>query len=361
MKKEKTKFVVRPSRLAACTVLSGDVVVAGQLLYRIYQRQENMTPLEDQDDGRKCISLTRPEWMTDTGLTRHQYDRALKILKRRQLIEVRYKKLRKRDKHLRTRIYLPDSTISAIADIMKCEGKSAGAETVAKVKSGEAETVSKAVSVAPADIKNVKFKEENGEESENDFFEKKSDTHPLQEESKKENLEEKSKESGVCKKSSSLSDEKVRELIPALYKHGKTAVPHITKSLVDTAKTCIDRLDDAGCKLVFLDTVIDDDDDHPVFTTPGIRALALIMLSWHEFCVFLKLAKGAWNIPPSPQFYYMKLHLDGAVDYLRFKEWLHNWSGGKSETYFSADKTLPENREAVEIFYGAPGCYMLDV
>lgn len=350
MNKTKKKFVVRPSRLAACTSLSGDVV-AGQLLYRIFQRQETMKALKDKDDGRKCIVLTRPEWMIDTGLSRHQYDRGLRILKCKKLVEVRHKKLRKSDKHLRTRIYLHEDTISAIADLMKCEGKSEEAETVVNLISGKPDTSVTVLSAAPDDIVNVKLKEENDELMENDFFEKKS------EEGKQEKVKKKDNEGCIYK----ISEEKVVELIPVLYKYCGTAHPALTKSLIAAAKTCIDRLEEDGCEAVFLDTPLDADDDHPVFTTRGIRAMALTMLCWHEFCVFIKIANGAWNIPLRPCLHYMRLHVDGLVDYIRFKKWLYETSEGNSEKYFNVENGLNQNKEIVESFYNAPPLYMLNV
>lgn len=100
------KFTVTPSPIAeSMGKVSGDTASA-LLLYRItwWSKHARITR-----DGKKWIVLTRDEWMIDTGMTRHQYDRALAVLKRLNLVEVRHWRLRRSDKHTRSFIRLTEA------------------------------------------------------------------------------------------------------------------------------------------------------------------------------------------------------------------------------------------------------------
>lgn len=71
----------------ACNALAGGDVVAGDLLYQA--RFWRPKTERRRDDTLRWSRTTRPQWCAETGLTRHQYDRALSILKARGLVETR--------------------------------------------------------------------------------------------------------------------------------------------------------------------------------------------------------------------------------------------------------------------------------
>jgi hypothetical protein len=72
--------------------VAGDVVV-GLLLSRIvFCHQPKMLAKSKRHvvrDGASWIAKTREEWMAETGLTLTRYNRAIRVLKQKELIEMR--------------------------------------------------------------------------------------------------------------------------------------------------------------------------------------------------------------------------------------------------------------------------------
>src|SRR5262245_58281459 len=93
----KKAFIQRPSEIALC-IEAGGSVTAGVLLYRLQwqMRLAKERPPDKQitDQGHVWVLKPRAEWMIDTGLSRHEYDGALKLLKRRGLVVETYLKPR---------------------------------------------------------------------------------------------------------------------------------------------------------------------------------------------------------------------------------------------------------------------------
>lgn len=91
-----------PSPLAECVLLAGDGC-AGRLLYQaLYWTPKRRIRFRD----RLWIAKSREEWMAETGLTRHQYDRALAMLKDRELVQVTYRRFGgRRISHLRPNFF----------------------------------------------------------------------------------------------------------------------------------------------------------------------------------------------------------------------------------------------------------------
>lgn len=83
---EKTKFIVRPSVLGALFKLTGDAT-ATLLAYRIYSRGAGRGMINYENNSTGWAVLSRKEWMVDTGMTIHQYNRAMKILKDTGIID----------------------------------------------------------------------------------------------------------------------------------------------------------------------------------------------------------------------------------------------------------------------------------
>lgn len=155
VEKNKKPFVVRPSHLGACIQLAGSVN-AGVLMYRVISRYRKKWVLRNASDNKEYVVLKRDQWQTDTGLTRHQYDAAIRALKSRGLVECQHKKVSTIQKHQRTWLRLEDHVFSAIADITKAETVSEISETTSPTISENAETINNTLS-AKADDKKMKI------------------------------------------------------------------------------------------------------------------------------------------------------------------------------------------------------------
>ena len=92
-----------PSPVAACAAVAGDHVV-GALLHQVrYWRHRARI----RRSGLRWIVKTRDEWCAETGLTRHQYDRALRCLKERGLVQAEQHLYKGRNQtFLRSLVYL---------------------------------------------------------------------------------------------------------------------------------------------------------------------------------------------------------------------------------------------------------------
>lgn len=344
--KIKKKFVVRPSRLAACTKIAGDVV-AGQLFYRIFLRHEMMKAMRDSE-GQRCVVLTRIEWMIDTGLTRHQYDRSIRILKKKKIIKVRHKKLRKMDKYQRTWIYLSPDSISATTEIMQGVGISIATEIAEPMQSDAPEESALAVSVGADDNINEENKIENEEATDINVVSKK---HDVIVSLKKEKESIESKKKTYCHL---LSDSEIENVICKTYESIGAPAPTITAKLRKDTRQCLVRLELAGCRLILGSDPFDCSEDGY-----GIAALLIIASEWVEYCVFVKIARGGWNMPYRFNVPYLQLHIDGAIDYLKFKDWFCARSADSSHLVFGSDHMDEENRESVCKFYELPWHYDL--
>jgi hypothetical protein len=88
VRRERRLIVIRPEYLE----IGGDISVAALLSQIVYWSEPDhtgRTKLRVQRDGVYWIAKARDEWMHETGLTMEQYKRAVSVLKRRGLIEVR--------------------------------------------------------------------------------------------------------------------------------------------------------------------------------------------------------------------------------------------------------------------------------
>jgi hypothetical protein len=85
---ERRPIVIRPEYLQ----IGGDIRVGALLSQIVYWSEPDhtgRTKLRVRRDGVYWIAKSRQEWMHETGLTLEQYKRAVAVLKRRGLIEVR--------------------------------------------------------------------------------------------------------------------------------------------------------------------------------------------------------------------------------------------------------------------------------
>lgn len=147
------KFEVWPSQLAKCIELTGGKVPAGVLLYRLACRAQKGWLMKHPKDGKRYAVLTRNQWMTDTGLTRHQHDGAIKALKEKKLVEVRHSKRNKLERFLRTWARPTDEAMSVITEKTTRPKDSENSESPPLADSENAENITHQDSAIPDDKK----------------------------------------------------------------------------------------------------------------------------------------------------------------------------------------------------------------
>lgn len=290
MTKKKTDFVVRPSRLGACIKLAGDPN-AGILLYRILLRTE-MKTMKARDGTDGWTVLSRGEWMTDTGLTRHQHDRALSILKKQELVECMHAKRTKREQYQRTWLRLPTSTASAVADIMQAQAISATADKPIASLSAIADKSLSSFSAKPDDTKVNDKKEENGingnvflsKEKQKPVSEKKSKEDP----GKKEEFTKLMKE--VCAGANGILPEAYK---PKNHKWLLEILQYIEENSHEFEGMC-----KSGQK-------------------PSLWALNTVYRRWGEFIKFAKDAHKAYNEPGEPALWFAWQQQKAVADFAR--------------------------------------------
>lgn len=118
--KKKKPFTVQPSIYAACVELTGSPT-AGGLLCQIAIRSEKKT-LTDEKGETGWLALSSDQWRVLTGFSRHQYNDALGVLKKKGLIRFRRRRLSKKHVAALAWLRLSENTKSAIAEIMDREG-----------------------------------------------------------------------------------------------------------------------------------------------------------------------------------------------------------------------------------------------
>lgn len=129
-KPKSTKFIVSPSPWAVTLKKLNGNLNAVWLLQHIKWWVERAGR-----SGREWADLTRSQWMENTGLTRHQYDAALKALRACHLIEVKHDKAG-RQKYLRTFIRLP---LPEKADTVGAVTVPAGSDKVSETMSANSD------------------------------------------------------------------------------------------------------------------------------------------------------------------------------------------------------------------------------
>ncbi|PZP55945.1 MAG: hypothetical protein DI586_05295 [Micavibrio aeruginosavorus] len=344
---KKAKFVVRPSSLAACTILAGDLP-AGHLLYRVVLRFKHFKPWKDKQ-GLAAVILTRAEWMVDTSLTRHQYDRAVKILKDRKLITVRHEKMRKTDQFQRTWIYLAEHVTSAISDITAGDAISFQPESTGKPNSAKSELVFDLFS-ATADDKENEEQKDNEEEKSNVYQQTYIGADAPEEEvrvaDKKEAIEDFLNAKGLPKD----VEKAVAEFCCYMGFIGYP-VPFPDKFFVSDFEQCINALSLSDYRLFSAGEIAEDPTDTE-FTSISydLRALQIIVSHWEDFNFFLKFANGAWNVPLVPTIGFLKMQASNIVAFFHFQEWVYGVSQGYSHLLFSPSNYADDNHATFDAY-----------
>jgi hypothetical protein len=344
MAKNKVKFEVRPSRLAACIRLAGDIN-AGVLLYCVCLRF-NKGWSQLKRDGKDFIAMTGKEFQHYVGYTRHQHDRAIKILKKKNLIVVEHHKVRKSDKFQRTWVHLPDTTVSAIAGIMEMPIDSVMAVKDAPIDSVtvDEETV---IDSAVSEHNINDNKEENEEIMNDDLLEKQK--LGIQVSDKKGVIEEVVKLKSC--RGSKLPDDTIKGFIKTMFEGAGYCPDGTDKLHINAFKSCINTFGQSDYKLAYGGYYYEEWDKFMINEYREVRALQLIVWEWDDFCSFIKLAKGAWNIPASPTLVCIKLHINAAVEFFNFGEWLLVNTKGASHCVFSPNHTEESKKDIIDIYY----------
>lgn len=299
----KGKFEVRPSRLGACCKLAGDVA-AGVLLYSIHLRQTFYTPIQGKD-GHEWVVLTRPQWMIDTSLTRHQYDRALKLLKKKNLVVVEYKKLHKKDQHQKTWLRIPAEILSAVTDIMQPKKESANAEKATPVESAQADVATEQES-AISDDKNENLLE-NEEEINVAFLKTTNSSSP-----------------GEVSKSV-IAEEDVEVELESWF---KTANDYIYAGCKAIGKEVYSKK-----RAIKLKTIVSDLEGHD---TSSLDMLRRAVEMWPHFKAFAEIFNKAFNMPEIPQLWAIAMQLKAVPHFYRYVDFYRDMSASeKYPEYFS--------------------------
>lgn len=346
MNAEKKKpFEVYPSLISASTAYTGDIR-AGVLLSRIITRTKKRWTLKDGS-----IVMNKNEWLVDTGLSRHQYDKARKILADRKLVEYSYTKRTKRSKHLSTCVKIPERTLSAIADIMVAKSKSVKTDKTSKLssdnadkkksgKSVSAEQTTSEISAHAEDIndeldkKNEKKK--SNDETHNVVLEKTNQPVEMLFNSLKENK-------GV----EELEDKDLKEILDFIFSQCTYSPDHYTKNNLQKMKQCLSYLQTEEFPVNCM--------GHKSSELTGVRcidALGATIRMWPLFMKFIEYSAGAFKIPARPTFIRLHLNYVDIPEFFRFQNWLYNevdwpddliWGTGAVDHY--------TEREIVYIFH----------
>ncbi len=165
LKKAAKPFAVKPSIYAACVELTTGNTVAGGLLCQIALRSEGKA-LKDEHNIEGWLVLSIQQWRYVTGFSRHQYNDALRYLKKNGLIQYRRRKLKYKDRAALGWVRLADNAKSSIGEIMSRPAISAFAEEVSNNASDIAEKTALPISDKPDALNKMNILE-NDNESEN--------------------------------------------------------------------------------------------------------------------------------------------------------------------------------------------------
>ena len=300
----KKELIVNVSRLGACNIIAGDIC-AGNLLYAMYVLTREKSMVSKKNGKAGYFVCSRQQWMVCTGFTRHQYDRALSILKKHKLISTYRGKRKYSEKQTYMWARVKNSTKSAIEELLLTNRISAMEEIKRQYKSVRSENSSKIKSAKTATLIEM-IKDINEKESINVVVPKK----------QKNKKEEKEKRNFRKKKSDKVWFE---DVVSKIYKEsGFSPEPYSPESSKRLRKI-IDHLDKYKIEGLGSDCSK---------TGNPERALLKVTRNWKEFISYAIDYNSAFNMPLRPQLWAIEKQLSviglfiAKLDQSSQKSWL---------------------------------------
>lgn len=308
-KKTKKPYAVKPTIYAACIEITNRNPTAGGLLCQMMIKSESGT-LRNQDGEDGWLAITAKQWLILTGFSRHQYDNALKKLKKMGLIEFGRRKLSWTDPAAITWVKVSEEAISQIAEILERERVSAFGETTSGIISEQTENPT-AITYQNTDMAEHTISEDaepliKNEITKNEIVINENTSNDIVAKPKLK-LSAFSSKKGFIGKEGNEANWFMSQMRIIYFYSGHSPEPYSPKRLAEYMEM-IDYLN--FNPLNFHDYCSKDED-------PNLYAIKLAIEGWYEFTQYAVRNYGSYNVPPKPDLWAVKQQIKVIPDFLK--------------------------------------------